>query len=59
MKNNRSFATLAVATLFMLPLIAQATPPPPVVPEPSTIVAGALLLVPLGAGIARAWRNRK
>lgn len=31
----------------------------PVVPEPSTVIAGALLLVPLGVQAARSLRNRK
>jgi hypothetical protein len=32
---------------------------PPVVPEPTTIVAGALLLLPLGVSTLRILRNRK
>ena len=48
-----AFATLAVH--------AQSAPsgPPPAVPEPSTIISGALLLIPLGAGMVRAYYKKR
>ena len=40
-------------------LFAQALPPSTTLPEPSTIISGALLLIPLGAGMLRAYyKNR-
>jgi hypothetical protein len=55
-------AAFVLAAFAMLTLHAQANPsgpPPPAVPEPSTIISGALLLIPLGAGMLRAYyKNR-
>ncbi len=45
------------AAICALPVIVHATPGPPTVPEPSTVFAGALLLVPFGIGAARAIRK--
>lgn len=63
MKKNTLMMAL-VATACALPMIASAnfgapapTPPVSSVPEPSTIIAGALLLVPLTAGAVRAMRK--
>jgi hypothetical protein len=65
-KNNRTkgskmIKTIAITTLALcvMPLIAQASyaeiAP---VPEPSTIFAGALLLVPFGISAVRALRRK-
>ena len=56
----KKFGAAFVLTAFAM-LTAQATPvgTAPVL-EPSTIVSGALLLIPLGAGMLRAYyKNRR
>lgn len=58
---------IAVLTLFVLPIVAQAfdfNPPNPQnpttpVPEPSTYYAGAICLVPLAVGMVRALRKSR
>jgi len=56
MKNVIAVSMLA---LCVAPMVAQATPVSSV-PEPSTIFAGAALLVPFGIGAARSlWKNRR
>ena len=53
-----SFATLTLHAAGPSVFLAQVQPPP-AVPEPSTIISGALLLIPLGAGMLRAYyKNR-
>ena len=49
---------LGIATLCVLPMMAQATPVGSV-PEPSTIFAGAALLVPVGISAVRAMRKNR
>jgi hypothetical protein len=54
---------LTAGIICVAPMICVALPPPPAptppstIPEPQSILAGALLLVPLAAGIARAFRK--
>jgi hypothetical protein len=49
-------AAFALTAFGTLTVHAQSTAP---VPEPSTYVAGALMLIPLGAGLLRAYyKNR-
>ena len=50
--------TIAVSTLCVLPMMAQAREIAPV-PEPSTIFAGAALLVPIGISAVRAMRKNR
>jgi hypothetical protein len=58
MKRNVYISTLALVVLGGLLSNAYATPgPETAVPEPATIVSGALLLVPLGVAVARACRK--
>jgi len=50
---------IAISTMCVVPMIAQATPVSSV-PEPSTIFAGAALLVPIGISAVRAMlKNRR
>jgi hypothetical protein len=57
----RKFGAAFVLTAFAtLAVHAQAAPSgPPAVPEPSTYVAGALMLIPLGAGMVRAYYKKR
>jgi hypothetical protein len=59
MKRNVYISTLALVVLGGLLSNAHAMtlPPATAVPEPATIVSGALLLVPLGVAMARACRK--
>lgn len=53
---------ITMAALCVLPMAALASPVftgPTSVPEPSTILAGAACLVPLGLGIVRAIRKNR
>jgi hypothetical protein len=53
-------STIIAVTICALPVKTHADPGPPwiaPVPEPSTILAGGLLLVPLAVGAARAFRK--
>jgi hypothetical protein len=61
--NKTILFTIATAVC-AFPMLAQATDFIPIsvtsVPEPSTIVSGAIMLVPIAYGIARSFRkNRK
>ena len=51
---------ISMLALCVLPMVAEAVPQFAPVPEPSTIFAGAALLVPFGISAARAmWKNRR
>jgi hypothetical protein len=56
-----TLTTIIGTVIGALPLITLASPGPPTpptdLPEPSTIFAGALLLVPIGVGAVRALRK--
>lgn len=61
---KKSFGFVVASAICLLPVISQAGPPPPLmpsvsVPEPGTILAGALMLVPLGVGAVRALRKSR
>jgi hypothetical protein len=56
MKTKIYYTILAAGIICMAPTVCMAIPPPPV-PEPPTVAAGALLLVPLAVGIVRALRR--
>ena len=58
MKRYHFHLIITLAGVCLIPMVASADiGPPNSVPEPSTIVAGALVLVPLGVGLARAFRK--
>jgi hypothetical protein len=50
---------MSIAALCVIPMMAQATPTVESVPEPSTIFAGAALLVPFGISAVRAMRKNR
>jgi hypothetical protein len=60
MKFTKLGVACVLAAFATLNLQAVPAAPVPAVPEPSTIFSGALLLIPLAAGMARAYyKNRK
>ena len=55
----RKVIAMSMLALCVVPMMAQAVPTSSV-PEPSTVFAGAALLVPFGIGAARSlWKNRR
>ena len=60
MKTGKFLAILAVASLGIASSAnAGIAPPPPVVPEPSTYIAGVLLLLPFGVSALRSLRRKQ
>lgn len=48
----------SIAAFLAMPFIASANPGPPAsVPEPTTVLAGAACLIPLGVAIASSFRK--
>ena len=53
-----NMAAVSAVAICLSPIVAQAAPIQPV-PEPSTVIAGALCLVPLGVGLVRSFRKNR